>query len=98
MGPVFICLKFEDFKVSLSLSAKNVSTDVHKDFDNGFRGAIFSLVFVPRNVNPSRQTGCCKGCPLKTVTKEKCLSIRTLAVKSQKLTTLKILPTPTQTI
>lgn len=56
---------------SLSLSASDGSTDVQKDFADGFRVSVFSLFFVPRNINTSKQTACCKGCPLKTVTKAK---------------------------
>lgn len=56
---------------SLSLSASDGSTDVQKDFADGFRVSVFSLFFVPRNINTSKQTACCKGCPLKTVTRAK---------------------------
>lgn len=80
MEPVCICLpslRTSEWRVSLTLSASDDSIGTDKDFPDGFRGAEFSLFFVPRNVNTSKQTACCKGGPLKTVTKAKPLAIRT---------------------
>lgn len=62
-------------------------------------GLYFHCVFfVPRIINTFQQTAYHKGYPLKTVTRAKPLSIRTVTVKSQQLTTLQILSTATQMI
>lgn len=76
---LYLSSEFEDFRVKSQFNPV-CQWRVHR-YWQGFswwfqRGWVF-IIFLPRNVNTSKQTACCKGGPLKTVTKAKPLAIRT---------------------